>query len=411
MADLLTVVPGSRRPIRIDSTGVVVNIAIQGPEYSSVSSKIGTNSSASRRKPQTTYRSPSLQFPNDLCIERSGQFLRHSPSGHGPPAPTTRTSNASPAHGGAASVPANNASAATLKPKYPMKPPLPIYHPLGRLALSLPQLDFSAHPQSSLGQTDDASRGAAPRSRRPAARVRDAADTDSVDASTPLAVNADAQIPPDKPSPRKRRAGGQSSSRRRRRDADDGDATYPAKRTRANRAPPVPPSDGGSPGNGGADAADVDGSEEGMKAPERRSTRSRAAAQAKPPPVRRNSSASDRTQTSVSVSIAGSQPRKEDVDFAAPNTAVRSSVTSSGQAEAVPDAKATLEEPPAQTAQTWVSGQAKAPETQPVSKMDVDEAPRGTEDAGLGASAAADTSLKPEEDERNDEAGPRLSSS
>ena len=406
MADLLTVVPGSRRPIRIDSTGVVVNIAIQGPDYSSVSSKIGTNSSASRRKPQTTYRSPSLQFQNDLCIERSGQILRHSPSGHGPPLPTTRTSNASPAHGGAR---ATSASAATLKPKYPMKPPLPIYHPLGRLALSLPQLDLSAHPQSSLSQTDDASRGAASRSRRPAARVRDAADTDSVDANTPLAMPADAQISPEKPSPRKRRAGGQSSSRRRRRDADDGDATYPAKRTRANRAPPVPPSDGGSPGNGGADAADVDGSEEGMKAPERRSTRSRAAAQAKP--VRRNSSASDRTQTSVSVSIAGSQPRREDADFAAPDTAVRSSVTSSGQAEAVPVAKATLEESPSQTAQTWVSGQAKVSESQPVSKMDVDEAPRGTEDAGLGGSAAVGTSLKPEEDERNDEAGPGLPSS
>jgi hypothetical protein len=409
MADLLTVVPGSRRPIRIDSTGVVVDIAIQGPDYPSISSKIGTNSSASRRKPQTTYRSPSLQFPNDLCIERSGQFLRHSPSGHGPPLPTTRTSNASPAHGGAAGVSASSASAATLKPKYPMKPPLPIYHPLGQLALSLPQLDFSAHPQSSFSQTDDASR-AASRSRRPAARVRDAADTDSVDAGTPLAVPVDAQIPPEKPSPRKRRAGGQSSSRRRRRDADDGDATYPAKRTRANRAPPVPPSDGGSPGNGGADAADVDGSEEGMKAPERRSTRSRAAAQAKPP-VRRNSSASDRTQTSVSVSIAGSQPRREDVDFAAPNAAARSSVTSSGQAEAVPVANATLEEPPTQTAQTWVSGQAKVPESEPISKMEVDEAPRGTEDAGLGASAAVGTSLKPEEEERNDEAGPRLPSS
>jgi hypothetical protein len=410
MADLLTVVPGSRRPIRIDSTGVVVNIAVQGPDYSSVSSKIGTNSSASRRKPQTTYRSPSLQFPNDLCIERSGQFLRHSPSGHGPPLPTTRTSNASPAHGGAAGVPANSASAATLKPKYPMKPPLPIYHPLGPLALSLPQLDFGAHPQSSLGQTDDASRGAASRSRRPAARVRDAADTDSVDASTPLAVPPDAQISPEKPSPRKRRAAGQSSSRRRRRDADDGDATYPAKRTRANRAPPVPPSDGGSPGNGGVDAADVDGSEEGMKAPERRSTRSRAAAQAKPP-VRRNSSASDRTQTSVSVSIAGSQPRKEDIDFAAPNAAVRSSVTSPGQAEAVPVAKATLEESPTQTAQTWVSGQVNVPETEPISKMDVDEALGGTEEAGLGASAVVGASSKPEEDEQNDEAGPRLPSS
>jgi len=319
--------------------------------------------------------------------------------------PTTRTSHASPAYSGET---ANDAPAATVKPKYPMKPPLPIYHPLGRLALSLPQLDFAAHLQSSLSQNDE--RGGASRSRRPANRVRDVADTDNVDAGSPLAVPADAQIPPEKPSPRKRRTGGPSSSRRRRRDADDGDATYPAKRTRANRAPPVPPSEGGSPGNGGADAADVDGSEEGMKAPERRSTRSRAAAQAKPPPVRRNSSASDRTQTSVSVSIAGSQPRKEDVDLTAPNAAVRSSVTPSGHAEAVPVAKASLEEAPSQSAQTWVSAQAKVSETPTVSKMDVDEAPRGTQDPGLGASAVFGTSSKPEEDGRNDEAGPRLPS-
>ena len=111
------------------------------------------------------------------------------------------------------------------------------------------------------------------------------------------------------------------------------------------------------------------------------------------------------------MSIAGSQPRREDVDVAAPNAVSRSSVTSSGQAEAVPVANATLEEPPSQTAQTWASEQAKVSETQPVSKMEVDEAPRGTEDAGLGASAAVGTSLKPEEDERNDEAGPRLPSS
>jgi hypothetical protein len=110
------------------------------------------------------------------------------------------------------------------------------------------------------------------------------------------------------------------------------------------------------------------------------------------------------------VSIAGSQPRKDDVDFAAPNATVRSSVTS-GQAEAVPVAEVTLEEPPTQTAPTWVTGQAKVPETQPVSKMDVDEAPRDTEDAGLGTSAVVGASLKPEEDERRDEAGPRLPSS
>ncbi|KAI9442264.1 hypothetical protein H4582DRAFT_1777406, partial [Lactarius indigo] len=299
MASLLTVVPGSRRPIRVDSTGVVVNIAVQGPDRSSFS-KSGANSSASRRKPQTTYRSPSLQFPSDLCIEHSGQTIRPSPTGLGPPpALPARRSHASPA-ATTTNVP--------VRMKYPMKPPLPIYHPLGRLALSLPELDPGM--RSSLSSADDAMRGSVSRSRRPATRVRDAADADNGDTGTPLAVPVEAPAPPEKPSPRKRRSGGQTNSRRRRREADDGDATYPAKRTRANRAPPVPASDSGSLGNG-ADVPDVDGAEEGVKAPERRSTRSRAAAQVKPPPVRRNSSASDRTQTSVSVSIAGGQPRKE----------------------------------------------------------------------------------------------------
>jgi hypothetical protein len=74
----------------------------------------------------------------------------------------------------------------------------------------------------------------------------------------------------------------------------------------------------------------------------------------------------------------------------------------------VPVTKAALEEPPIQGAQTWVSAQAKVSETEPVSKMDVDEAPLGGEDPGLGA-AVVGTSLKPEEGERNDEGGSRLS--
>src|SRR6267142_2625384 len=67
--------------------------------------------------------------------------------------------------------------------------------------------------------------------------------------------------------------------------ADNGDTTYPMKCTCTNCAPPVAPLDGSSPSNGGADAADVNGSEEGIKAPERQSTHLHAAAQAKPTPV------------------------------------------------------------------------------------------------------------------------------
>jgi hypothetical protein len=293
-----------------------------------------------------------------------------------------------------------------------MKPPLPIYHPLGRLALSLPELDFRAHGQnSSSSPADDLARNATSRTRRPPNRVRDAADPDSIDANTPLSVPADAPPQVEKPSPRRRRNGGQTSSRRRRREADDGDATYPAKRTRANRAPVVLPSDVGSPGNGGADAQDVDGSEEGTRAPERRSTRSRAAAQAKQLPVRRNSSASDRTQTSVSVSIAGSQPRKEDVDVTPPSAPVHSSAPS-GQAEAIPGAKAALEESSTEGAHIAMPAQAKGSESQVASKMDPDEASRGTEALGLGITSVVGVSPKSrEEGEPGGEGVPRSSSS
>ena len=69
----------------------------------------------------------------------------------------------------------------------------------------------------------------------------------------------------EKQSPHKRRSGGRNSSRHCWRDPDDGDATYPAKRTRINRTTAMLLSDDGSPGNDGADVADVDGSEEGKR--------------------------------------------------------------------------------------------------------------------------------------------------
>jgi len=143
--------------------------------------------------------------------------------------------------------------------------------------------------------------------------------------------------------------------------------------------PPVVPSDGSSPSNGGADAADVDGSKEGIKAPKRRSMHLRTAVQAKPTPVQRSSSKSDRTQTSISVSITGGQPRKEDIDSTLPITTVRSSAASSRQSDV---AKTALEESPAQGAQTGALTQAKAPEA----PTDRDEAPGGAEDSLLEAS-------------------------
>ncbi|KAI0268734.1 hypothetical protein BC834DRAFT_866981 [Gloeopeniophorella convolvens] len=373
MANILTVVPGSRRPISVDSTGVVVNITLKGTDLTS-SSKIISSSSISRRKPQTTYRSPSLQFPGELRVERSAQSNRPSPPGHGPLSASTPASR-HPSHTPPAPVTFVRPPSPRPKMNYSMKPPLPIYHPQGKLALSLPELDFGEHAQASTTPGDDGMRRSSSRARRPAAKLRDVVDGDGGDAGSPLVPPADTPLLPEKPSPRKRRGGGQSTSRRRRREPDDGDATYPAKRTRATRAPAVQASEGGSPaGVGGADAGDGDGAEEGVKAPERRSTRSRAAAQAKAPVVRRNSSASDGTQTSVSVSIAASRPRKDDTDVTPPAAAAPSS-GSPGEAEAAPVAKAAQEESPTWAARAAAPEHAKAPEVHSGSKMDVDEEP------------------------------------
>jgi hypothetical protein len=91
-----------------------------------------------------------------------------------------------------------------------------------------------------------------------------------------------------------------------------------------------------------------------------------------------------------------------------PGAAVRSSALS-GQAEA---GKGALEETATQGAQIGVPAQAKAPESQLLSKIDPDEAPRGTEALELGAPSVVSASQKSrEEGESNEEGGPRSSSS
>lgn len=185
------------------------------------------------------------------------------------------------------------------------KPPLPLYHPQGRLALSLPEIDpetlglRNARPIT----IDDPTRRSSSRARRPAPKLREADAT-----VEPTATATDA--PREKASPRKRRAG-QGNAKRKRREPEDGDGTYPAKRTRNARPAAQTVSDVGSPRGSLAPAeeakeAEVADTVEGLKVPERRSTRSRAAAAAaarKPNQPRRNSSASDETQTSLSASV------------------------------------------------------------------------------------------------------------
>lgn len=192
-------------------------------------------------------------------------------------------------------------------------PSLPLYHPLGRLALSLPDLDPTAFglPAPTV-IIDDPTRRSSNRARRPAPKVRDANEP----APSPIpfidVVPTPEPEPKDKPTPRRRRPAG-SGNKRRRREADDGDATYPAKRTRLPRnstaaatslavtgEEPSPPS---SVDNSAPSAGDQDG----PGRPERRTTKSRGAR------ARRDSTASEATVTSVaaSVVVANAAPPKD----------------------------------------------------------------------------------------------------
>jgi hypothetical protein len=184
-----------------------------------------------------------------------------------------------------------------------MGPPLPLYHPLGRLALSLPPLDPSTLGLPNPIRIQDAVRRSSARARRPAAKLRDAEDEVSIPVVTASAIGAiGTRDLKDKASPRKRRAGGTGAgSKRKRKEVDDGDATYPAKRTRNPRATGSLAVDGGSPPSESVGVPEVTPTPEPTaemqedKKPERRSTRSRGALK------RRDSSASETPSVSVSV--------------------------------------------------------------------------------------------------------------
>ncbi|KAI0049860.1 hypothetical protein FA95DRAFT_1556370 [Auriscalpium vulgare] len=313
MQSTLITVAGSRRPITVNAKSLVVSIPPPVPDPSSSSSSSASSTTAFRRKPQVTFRSPSIQFPTELRVERSA-----SRASSIVPATSTTSSTIIKNSGTSYGHTLSKASAVGHRFKYPMHPPLPVYHPLGRLALSLPEIDLET-----LGMrtplpisVDDAARRSSSRARRPAAKLRDA-DVADGPVGSPLAGPADA--PAEKPSPRKRRGAGQGAgAKRKRREPEDNDATYPAKRTRNTRQAAIA-SEGASPPGSvppGAETPEVvENVEEVLKVvPERRSTRSRAANAAKPSATRRNSSASDATQTSVSVSIAAGRAKKDDAD-------------------------------------------------------------------------------------------------
>ncbi|KAJ6593725.1 hypothetical protein B0H19DRAFT_32599 [Mycena capillaripes] len=252
-----------------------------------------------RRKPMHTYQSPSAADRPPTLAKTLSALSHQLASASASTYASTSTSKSTSAPSTGIVI----RTGVVPRKKYPMAPPLPLYHPLGRLALSLPPLEPSYFGHSTPISIDDSDSGrrSSARSRRPAAKLRDAEEEEAPSRPPISNVSAIAAVAAreikEKASPRKRRGGGGAGAKRKRKDVDDGDATYPAKRTRIPR------------GVGNLDASPTDDPvplpevtptpepvgelQDDSKRPERRSTRSSGASK------RRDSSASSSASASV----------------------------------------------------------------------------------------------------------------
>ena len=170
-----------------------------------------------RRKPQHTYKSPSAGDHSFPILSSSSS---KSPS-------TTALSSSAESHQQIIDLHKRFA-----RRKYPMSPPLPLFHPFGRLAMSLPPLDPTLFGLPTRAIPDETFQPkSSSRSRRPTAKLREVGDQQLTPTVSTIAAVAAREVK-ERPSPRKRRSG---AAKRKRKDIDDGDATYPAKRTRMPR--------------------------------------------------------------------------------------------------------------------------------------------------------------------------------
>lgn len=252
-----------------------------------------------RRKPALTYQSPA-QGTAVLYLEKT---LFTSENATTPPLSTSPPTRLSPTP-----EPSQRSVITHKSSRHHMTNPLlPLYHPFGTLALSLPDLDPTVFGlPAPVAVFDDPTRRASNRPRRPAAKVRDAEDPA---ASHPPPIIPEAPAPEsevkEKPCPRRRRGG-----KRKRKEPEDGDATYPAKWPRNPRSSGLSGAralsrEEGSPALSNRTSPAVDAGRSDLaeeKKPERRTTRSRGAI------IRRSSTASEDTATSASPSVTGANP-------------------------------------------------------------------------------------------------------
>ncbi|KAF6760005.1 hypothetical protein DFP72DRAFT_882950 [Ephemerocybe angulata] len=254
-------------------------------------------SSSIRRKPSATYKSPTAEewstFAPCPSVHRASSSSQTPP----PRPPRLQTSG--------------DALSKKTSSKISCKTPLlPLYHPLGQLALSLPPLDpasFGLHlpplnyndPETSRSSSRARRRSAVPQVAEPAAEPIDIQAPAAPIASTVSVVAAVAAHEiKERASPRKRRTGGGGGGKRKRRDNESTDTSYPAKRTRVPRATTTAVVEEES--HTEVEAISPDDPEENelddAKAVERRTTRSRAVLK------RQNSTASASETPSKSIS-------------------------------------------------------------------------------------------------------------
>ena len=252
-----------------------------------------------RRKPLRTYKSPS-------AIDHSFLVLSLASSSKNPSTPALPSSSTEPHQ-------PIVVHKRLVRRQYPMSPPLPLFHPFGRLAMSLPPLDptLSGLPMRAIPDETFQPKSSA-RSRRPTAKLREVDDQPIAPTVSTIAAVAAREVK-ERPSPRKRRSG---ATKRKRKETDDGDATYPAKRTRIPR--------GTSGQNVEDDPVEAIPLTDSSAIPEslsdlventkRRSARSRASTK------RRDSSASETTSISPNIfATSGAGISTNDVDVETPH--------------------------------------------------------------------------------------------
>ena len=231
-----------------------------------------------RRKPAHTYRSPTADCASGPII------MRRTTTASSNESTSSESSSTSPTSARTIPRVLRPAVPSTVKARRrSSNDHLPLYHPRGKLATSLPPLDALAHGLPIIEDYQIAGGKSGSRAKRNGtSKLRDAVTVAPI---AEPAANPPAPAP-SKPTPRKRRAGGggggSAAAKRKRAAADDADAPYPATKRRAvPRRQAKDQADVGSPGP----AADVPPTPESAAEPlpdaaarRTRGTRARASA-------------------------------------------------------------------------------------------------------------------------------------